>query len=517
MNKTNICIIHYNTPYMTECLVKSINKFVSNAKIFIFDNSDKFPFVYRQKNLVYIDNTNSKYIDFDYELKHNYTTLTSGTAYLNHYISFKHCISVQKCINLIKENFILLDSDVLLKRDISEIVDEDSIFVGSTEQKENARARVLPYMLYINVKKCEELGITFFNKNYMHGLTNKDSNRYDTGAYFYKVAKEYKHKIINIEDYIVHYKAGSWLEDAKKYIKYNQISQEMWLENNRKYWKKLRKNNTVVIYTAITGGYDNILLQTYVNDGFDYVCFTDNPNLESGLYDIRPIPEELKKLSTVKQQRCLKINPHKYLSNYKISVWLDGNVELFGNPLELIDKQNYIYIPKHPKRNCIYDEARECIRVKKDTSENIIPQITRYKEEGFPTNYGLVQSNIIIRRHNNQKCIKLMNCWWEELKNNSHRDQLSFNYAAWKNQDVKIYFLDKDIYRSKYFYWNNGHGNDIKVSKKERAKVNNNTEIPQNVILTQNTKPVIKVINKPTVIKTLEPYKLPVKSIIRRY
>ena len=27
----------------------------------------------------------------------------------------------------------------------------------------------------------------------------------------------------------------------------------------------------------------------------------------------------------------------------------------------------------------------------------------------------------------------------------------------------------------------------------------------------------IKVINKPTVVKTLEPYKLPIKSIIRRY
>lgn len=518
MNKTNICIIHYNTPEMTECLVKSINRFVPNAKIFIFDNSDKSPFVYRQKGLVYIDNTEGKYVNFDYELEHNYVTLTSGTAYLNHYISFKHCISVQKCISLIKDNFVLLDSDVLLKKDITEIVDENSIFVGSIEHKENARDRVLPYMLYINVKMCKEVGIKFFNKNYMHGLTNKDSNRYDTGAYFYKVAKEYPHKIIDIEDYIVHYKAGSWLEDAKKYIKYNQISQEMWLNNNRKYWKKLRKKNKVVVYTAITGGYDNILLQTYVDDGFDYICFTDNPNAESGLYDVHPIPEELKSLSTVKQQRCLKINPHKYLPEYDISIWLDGNVELLENPLELIDKHNYIYIPQHPKRSCIYDEARECIRVKKDVPENIIPQMERYKQEGYPVKYGLVQSNIIIRKHNNPKCIQLMETWWNELKNNSHRDQLSFNYAAWKNPDVEIKFLDKMIYRSKYFYWNKGHGNNIKVSNKERLNMNvissKSDNVPIKIIQTTNNS-IVKVINKPTTVRTLETYRLPTKSIGR--
>ena len=46
----NICIVHYNTPLLTEYLIKSINKFTPNSKIYIFDNSDKEPFTYRQKN-----------------------------------------------------------------------------------------------------------------------------------------------------------------------------------------------------------------------------------------------------------------------------------------------------------------------------------------------------------------------------------------------------------------------------------------------------------------------------------
>ena len=81
----------------------------------------------------------------------------------------------------------------------------------------------------------------------------------------------------------------------------------------------------------------------------------------------------------------------------------------------------------------------------------------RYREEGFPENYGLLQSNIMLRRHNDEACIKLMEKWFDELKNGSHRDQLSFNYALWKNEDVKVTYMDKNIYKSSFFKWNGAH------------------------------------------------------------
>ena len=133
---------------MTECLIKSINKYVKRSRIFIFDNSDKNVFSYRQSNIVYFDNTKGQFINFDNELVYNYIPLKNGTAYLNNYVSFRHCISVQKCIELINDNFILLDSDVLIKQDISSIVNDEMIFVGSIEEKENSMPRVLPYCLY---------------------------------------------------------------------------------------------------------------------------------------------------------------------------------------------------------------------------------------------------------------------------------------------------------------------------------------------------------------------------------
>ena len=68
----------------------------------------------------------------------------------------------------------------------------------------------------------------------------------------------------------------------------------------------------------------------------------------------------------------------------------------------------------------------------------------RYIKEKFPDNLGLTENCIIIRRHKNKNIIKLMKVWWNEIKHNSYRDQLSLNYAIWKlNLNIKIYYLSK--------------------------------------------------------------------------
>ena len=43
-----------------------------------------------------------------------------------------------------------------------------------------------------------------------------------------------------------------------------------------------------------------------------------------------------------------------------------------------------------------------------------------------------------------------MELWWEELKYNSKRDQLSFNYCAWKYK-LKFNYMDGDSRNNEYF------------------------------------------------------------------
>ena len=53
--------------------------------------------------------------------------------------------------------------------------------------------------------------------------------------------------------------------------------------------------------------------------------------------------------------------------------------------------------------------------------------------EGLPENAGLIEANVLIRRHNNPLIRELMEDWWEQLRVHGRRDQISFPYVAWKH------------------------------------------------------------------------------------
>ena len=712
----NILIVHYNTPKLTECLIKSINKFVgTDCRVYIFDNSDKFPFTYRQENITILDNTHGEIIDFDKWLE-NYPNKTAD-AKRNGYGSAKHCYTIDKCFDLLGvDDFVLMDSDILLKKDIRDICNEENIFAAEIVKQNNKIVdKAAPFLCYINVKKCKALGVHYFNENYMFGLHKVDINKkcdyYDTGAWFYLDAKRFPYSTFKLDNYIEHLGSASWtngknedewlaryrnLYDDEKvvvsfttyknrvkyapqvitsllnqtikpykvcltlykedlqyvtpelqayfdngdvelivsdidiaphkkwyyvmnkykeypiitvdddviynsnlvetlyqaYLKhsdcvsarrvhrikyqasgkplpYNQWDYEykglslspsfdlcatgiggvlyppdilrvdeisvdnimeclyaddmflkkrendldvkvQWvkgdklipgtsinvaevqnmglaLTNNLKnrndiYIEKIglcRKiapvKNKRVVYTCITGGYEGLFPPTKQQDDFDYVCFTDNPDLTSDFWELRPIPDELKELSCVKQQRIIKICPHKYLPEYDESLWVDGSVDILID-LDVFlnkfcsDETKSIFIRKHPSRNCIYSEGATCIRMCKDTKEHINPQLDKYKAEGFPKSFGLVETNIIYRKHNNPYCIEVMNVWANELMNGSHRDQLSFNYALWKVGSNGFKYLDTGLIRGVYFRWYSQHNRGgLSANSKKKA------------------------------------------------
>jgi hypothetical protein len=220
--------------------------------------------------------------------------------------------------------------------------------------------------------------------------------------------------------------------------------------------------NKNVVYTCITGNYDSLSEPYEISDNFDYICFTDDTSLTSKVWTIMPIPDELKDLSDVRKQRSIKINAHKYLSKYDLSIWVDANVDVRGDLNDFIstycNDDSVVYIPEHPVRKCIYQEAIACEIGKKDSKEVMSTQMEKYKTEGYPKKNGLVQSNIMVRKHNDESCIKLMEDWWKEIEENSYRDQLSFNYVLWKNsENVTFTYLPKDICKSKYFKWRAFH------------------------------------------------------------
>jgi hypothetical protein len=221
----------------------------------------------------------------------------------------------------------------------------------------------------------------------------------------------------------------------------------------------------IAIYTSIFGGYDDLIEDQYIMDNVEYICFTDR-DIQSTTWKIikaTPIYNDANR-----NAKKYKILPHRYLTEYDWSIWIDGNTKVISDIRSLCSGASYkVYdhMQCFDRRNCIYEEAQAIlnfgeinlqrtpergIKNWKDNPNVIIDQVNRYIREGYPKQNGLTTNGIIVRKHIQPDVIKNMEDWWTEIKYNSKRDQLSFNYIAWKN-DFNFIYLNGDIRNNQYF------------------------------------------------------------------
>jgi len=225
----NILTVHFNTIELTEAMVRSVNKTTPNCKIYIFDNSDKKPFTAKFDNVEIIDNTQGQIINFGKWLD---SFPDKHSKDQSHYGSAKHAKSVDICFHLLPEGFILLDSDVLIKQDITPLWSDEHAWTGEEHLSQGHFInipRVLPFVCHINVPLCVEYGVTYFHPQYMWKLTRVNPDRfYDTGAWFLQSSKEHKapYRLIKHTDYVEHYGNGSWRDK----------NSGEWLEQHKSLW-----------------------------------------------------------------------------------------------------------------------------------------------------------------------------------------------------------------------------------------------------------------------------------------
>lgn len=209
--------------------------------------------------------------------------------------------------------------------------------------------------------------------------------------------------------------------------------------------KQTRNTTDKVIYTVLTGNYNDITTPLCFKQEWDYICFTNNEKLlkeKHKFWTIMPINTDVN-LDNQKLSRLPKILAHKFLPNYKFSIYIDANIDIISDNLynkaeKFINNGTKLAITKHFERDCLYEERDVCVEKGKDTEENTSRQIEIFEKEGFPHHYGLKENNIIFREHNNPQIIKVMEDWWYWVSNYSKRDQLSLMYVLWKNNFSNI-------------------------------------------------------------------------------
>lgn len=210
----------------------------------------------------------------------------------------------------------------------------------------------------------------------------------------------------------------------------------------------------VVVYTVILHGYDK--LRNHVDLPYDFIAYIDDRSIVpvDTNWIIRDIPEEIKDMPMFEQLNYLKHMPHKLFPDYDLSVYEDGKISVNKNIQILVDldyNDNRLLTNKHPQRQSVYDEINILRSLHYEKKEVCDAFEQKYLQEGYPHNNGLVDTCMMIRRHNDPYVSELM----EEitsLLNEYHasRHELAFNYVLWK-QHKEATVISFPMFISQYF------------------------------------------------------------------
>ena len=288
-----VAIVHYNTPELTEAAIWSIRKHGGEDwAVTVFDNSDKRPFKIPKcrafGDVTIIDNTKCQIIDFDAELA------KYPNRDFDHAVNFgsaKHMMSIQWLMdNTFKDtDFLLMDSDILLKRDPSVLFMPTECCCGYIQQGALAWNpgkvdRIVPFLLYINTPMCRAGGARFYDPERCWCMNGDPSNRlnwYDTGAAFLEDIKTKKPqchgKVLSREIYVSmfeHYQKASWEKtDLNK--------QQAWLIQHADLWEPtpLERGIKDVAICAIgrnENRYAKAFVERYLKLGVKKIFLYDN-------------------------------------------------------------------------------------------------------------------------------------------------------------------------------------------------------------------------------------------------
>lgn len=187
-----------------------------------------------------------------------------------------------------------------------------------------------------------------------------------------------------------------------------------------------------IIYTCITGGYDVLQQPAVTAEDFEFICFVPKGSKKSekeGVWKIEELPLEMKSAHIL--SRYPKLNPHEVLpSTAQYSLWMDGNIRIKDSSLFDIcrtlreRKVQYAGI-KHPFSDCAYEEARKCLKDRRDSLCSLAKTVKFLKRSGLPAHAGLMENCIIFRSHNDPAVMEFDCRWWDCLQKYSRRDQLT--------------------------------------------------------------------------------------------
>ena len=235
------------------------------------------------------------------------------------------------------------------------------------------------------------------------------------------------------------------------------------------------ERNKRVIYTSIVGEYDNLIQPPVIDDSFDYICFVKKGQRHSekqGVWRIEEIPFDCSSNKLLAEYP--KLQPHIVLPQYEYSLWIDGNISI--NDAQLYDtinnkiEEGVMYSGvNHWGWNCAYEDAVMVAYLNKSSFLDLLRTVLFLKRKHFPRHYGLYETGVMFRKHNEPTMVNFDNLWWYLLRKYARRDQLCHPYCLRKFGIELDYLVPKDYCaRNHHFFTYTKH----KVLPQNRQGIN---------------------------------------------
>ena len=253
MKQKTVAIIHFNTPELTEAGIRSLRKHGGeDYRVVVFDNSATLtlpdgkviqarPFTAKLDGVEVIDNTRGQVIDFDKFLAEYPDRNPSVGIYQSSvWGSAKHIVTVQKLWELLPEGFVLMESDILIKKPIDEFFRDEYSFAGFVQKHQKGNPfdvpRIMPMLCWMNVPMLTREGARYFDPDRCWGLKadrNDRGNWMDTGACLLDEVLKKRPRLkglhVDIRLFVEHYGGGSWKQN-------NLNAQMAWINSHRHLW-----------------------------------------------------------------------------------------------------------------------------------------------------------------------------------------------------------------------------------------------------------------------------------------
>lgn len=216
------------------------------------------------------------------------------------------------------------------------------------------------------------------------------------------------------------------------------------------------------VYTVLTGNYEALGAASMAEESsWDFICLTDNPDMRSSGWQVRPFASPFAH-DPGRNSRIPKACPHRYFSDYDISLYIDNSVQLTRTPeaivAEAFGEGDWEWgAVQHSFRSTVRDEFNRVLQMNLDDPSRIIEQYNCYKRYApevldLPPFWG----GFILRKHMVANVAEAGEYWLAHILRHSRRDQLSLPYAL-RNCSVRVRTIEMDNRASAFHTWNNKH------------------------------------------------------------